>query len=159
MIFRIYGLQLDIPREYLIVLWKGSHFLEGSVEIQDFFGNIIKMDWNDLNKFIDKYKTPEEFFKQNLEKIKQDKSVRDYKLDTYALEYGESHPYYFHKLSYKVVSGFPKKEIIDYLIGLGVFCLNTNRFILLQYRPPEKGRDLGDRAVEIIKSFRCNCFE
>lgn len=159
MIFRIYGLQLNLPKEYLINLWKGSNFLEGSVEIQDIFGNVIKMDWNDLNKFIDKYKTPEEFFKPNLERVKQDKSIRDYRIDTYVLDFDENHPYHFHKLSYKVISGFPKKEIFDYLIGLGVFCMNTNRFILLQYRPPEKGKDLGDKAIEIMKSFKCNCFE
>lgn len=159
MIFRIYGLQLNVPKEYLITLWKGSHFFEGSVEIQDNAENVIRMDWNDLNKFIDRYKTPEDFFKPNIERVKQDRSVRDHTLNTYDFESDENHPYYFHKLSYRVVSGFPKREIVDYLVGLGVFCMNTNRFVLLQYRPPERGKDLGDLAVEIIRSFKCNCFE
>ncbi|MCS7098292.1 MAG: hypothetical protein NZ922_04880 [Candidatus Methanomethyliaceae archaeon] len=159
MIFQMYGLRIDVPREYYIIVWKGSHFFEGSVEVHDITENIIKMDWNNLNKFINTYKSPEDFFRPNLEKIKQDKDIRDYKLETYSMNFDENHPYYFHKISYKILAGFPKREYHDYLIGLGVFCMNTNRFILLQYRPPEKGKDIGDKALEIIKSFSCRCFE
>ncbi|MEM4644454.1 MAG: hypothetical protein QW748_03635, partial [Candidatus Methanomethylicaceae archaeon] len=61
MIFQIYGLQVDVPREYKIILWKDSVFYEGTVEIHDNFGNMIKMDWNDLTKLLQKYRSPEEF--------------------------------------------------------------------------------------------------
>ena len=159
MIFRIYGLQVDVPKEYKIILWKDSVFYEGTVEIHGYEGNMIKMDWNDLTKIIQKSPSPEDFFKENLDRIKEDKDIVDPKLERYSWEGDPDHEYYFHKLSYKSVRKFPRKEISDYIIGLGVFCKNSNRFILLQYRPPEKSSDLGAKALEIIKSFRCLCGE
>ncbi|MGQ9760143.1 MAG: hypothetical protein ACUVQ5_06225 [Candidatus Methanomethylicaceae archaeon] len=159
MLFCIYGLQLDAPKEYQIILWKGSMYHEGTVDIMEHGGKLIKMDWNDLSRIITKFSTPEEFFISNIKKVKEDRDVVDFKLENFPWEGGENHEYYFHKLSYKVVRKFPRKEFSDYIIGLGVFCHNSNRFIVLQYRPPEKGNDLDDKALEIISSFRCRCTE
>lgn len=83
MIFQIYGLQLDIPKEYKIILWKDSVFYEGTVEIHDNLGNIIKMDWNDLTKVLQKYHSPEDFFKENIERIQDDPDILDPKIETY----------------------------------------------------------------------------
>ena len=157
MIFQIYGLQLDIPKEYKIILWKDSVFYEGTVEIHADASNMIKLDWNDLTKVLQKYSSPEEFFRENIERIKEDPDIIEPKLETYSWSGDPDHDYYFHKLSYKAVRKFPRKEISDYIIGLGIFCKNSNRFILLQYRPPEKSPDLGEKAFEIIKSFKCRC--
>lgn len=159
MLLRVYGLQIDVPKEYSVMISRGSSFIEGIIEISDNAGNAIRLDWNDLNKFINKYRTPEEFFRSHLENVKQDKSIREYKVEHYTLDFDNAHPYDFHKLSYKVVGGFPKREVIGYIVCLGVYCLNTNRFIIVQYRSPDKGKDLGDKAVEIVRSFRCKCFE
>lgn len=159
MIFQIYGLLVDIPKEYKIILWKDSLFYEGTVEIHDNSGNMIKMDWNDLTKILQKYHSPEEFFQENIKRIREDPNILEPKLETYSWDADADHDYYFHKLSYRAVRKFPRKEISDYIIGLGVFCKNSNRFILLQYRPPEKSPDLGEKALGIIKSFKCRCEE
>jgi hypothetical protein len=159
MIFRIYGFQIEMPIQYYVTIWKGSSFYEGTIEIFDEIGNIIRIDWNNLNKIIDKYKTPKDFFEKNIEEIKKIKSTYDYKLENYNWNSDINHDYYFHKLSYKIITKFPKREISDYIIGFGVFCKNSNRFITIQYRPPEKGKDIGDKAIEIISSFKCYCLE
>lgn len=148
-----------MPKEYQIIVWKGSLFYEGTVEIIGHGGNMIKMDWNDLSKIIPKYQKPEDFFKENIKRVERDRDVAEFKLETYPWEGDANHEYYFHRLSYKTVRKFPKKEISDYIIGLGIFCHISNRFIVLQYRPPEKGNDLGEKALNIIKSFRCRCSE
>jgi len=159
MLFTLYGLQLDIPKEYKIQIWKGFRFYEGTVEISDFQNNVIRMDWNDLDKIIGKYKTPTEFFKEHLDKVRCDKDVVEFKLEQFPWDEKKDHTYEFHKLSYTTARKFPKKEIHDFLIGFGVFCHVTNRFIIIQYRPPGQKSDFEETALSIIRSFRCRCEE
>jgi hypothetical protein len=155
--FQLYGFQLDIPKEYKIQIWKGSLYYEGTIEISDFENNLIKMDWNELNKIIETYESPNEFFKSHLNPIKEDKDVVEYNLQEIPWEEQIDHAFAFHKFTYKTERKFPKKEIHDFILGFGEFCHVTNRFVVIQYRPPSNKIDFEETAMKIIKSFKCKC--
>ncbi len=152
MLFSLYGLEIDVPKEMKIQIFKGSLYYEGTAEFMDYEKNVIKMDWIDLNNVIKNFPTPADFFKDNFDKIKKDPNI-EFSLEQYPCEI-EGHPCDFHKFTYTTKRKFPKKEIHDYIIGLGVYCFESNRFILIQYRPPEKGA-IEEQAKHIIGSFRC----
>jgi hypothetical protein len=159
MFFSLYGLEFDVPKEYKIQIYKGSLFFEGTVEFMDFQGNTIKVDWNEIDKTLGKDRSIKEFFTDYFNKIKAERTLSKFDLKEFPHEGLSGHEYYFYKLSYTTFRRFPHKEIVDYLIGLGVVCHNNNRVIIIQYRPPEGQAGLEDIVMGIIRSFRCRCAE
>lgn len=159
MLFSIYGLEFDIPKEFKIQIYKGSLYYEGTVEFMDFQGNTIKADWNETDKVVGKGRSIKEFFKEFLDKIKAERDLSKFELVEHQHDGLAEHQYYSYKLSYTTVRKFPYKEITDYIIGLGVVCGRRNRVMVIQYRPPEGQPGIEDIVMEIVRSFRCRCVD
>jgi hypothetical protein len=157
MLFSLYGLEMDVPKEYKIQIYKGSLFYEGTFEITDFEDNLIRVDWNELGKLISQHQSPSHYFQDYLDKVKSDKEVVELRVEEFPVDPRKGHDYYFHKLSYTTARKFPKKEIRDFIIGFGIYCYVSNRLVIIQYRPPQGKVDFEEKALEIIKSFRCRC--
>jgi hypothetical protein len=157
MLFSIYGLEFDVPKESKIQIYKGSLYFEGTVEFTDFENNIIKADWNNTGKVLGEGRDVKEFFKDFLEKVRADRDVSKYDLKEFSHEGLAGHDYYFYKLEYTTERKFPHKELQDYLIGFGAICKNTDRVIVIQYRPPTGKAGAEESVMDIIRSFRCRC--
>lgn len=157
MLFSIYGLEFDVPKEFKIQIYKGSLYYEGTVEFMDFQNNIIKVDWNEKDKIMGRNSTLKEFFQEFLGKIKTERDLSKFDLKEFPHKGIADHEYYFYKLAYVTVRKFPYKEISDYIIGFGHLCNKSNRVVLIQYRPPAGQAGIEETVMEIIRSFRCRC--
>src|SRR5512136_2435713 len=150
MLFSIYGLEFDVPKEYKIQIYKGSLFFEGTVEFMDFEGNTLKVDWNASDKVLGKERDVRSFFKAFLERIKAERALEKFDLREFPHDGMVGHDYYFYKLTYTTGRKFPRKEISDYIIGFGAFCREDDRVIVIQYRPPLGQAGIEDVVMNII---------
>lgn len=150
-------MEFDVPKEYKIQIYKGSLFYEGTVEFMDFQGNDVKVDWNETDKVLGTSGSLREFFGDFLGKIKAERDLAKFDLRELPYEGNPDHEHYFYKLAYTTVRKFPRKEISDYILGFGSLCRNTNRVVVIQYRPPEGQPGIEDIVVGIMRSFRCRC--
>jgi hypothetical protein len=157
MLFSIYGLEFDVPKESKIQIYKGSLYFEGTVEFTDFENNVIKADWNDTSKVLGARRNIKDFFKDFLDKIRADRDVTKFDLQEFPHEGLAEHDYYFYKLVYVTERKFPHKELSDYLIGFGMICKNTDRVVVIQYRPLTGQAGAEEAVMKIIRSFRCRC--
>src|SRR5512136_2762650 len=119
MLFSIYGLEFDVPKEYKIQIYKGSLFFEGTVEFMDFQNNTMKADWNAADRVLGTERNVRSFFKAYLEKNKAERAIEKFDLREFPHDGMADHDYYFYKLSYTTGRKFPRKEITDYIIGFG----------------------------------------
>ena len=159
MLFSIYGLEFDVPKESKIQIYKGSLYFEGTVEFTDFENNVVKADWNGTEKVLGRRRNVKEFFKDFLDKIRADRDVIKFDLQEFPHEGLTDHEYYFYKLTYTTERKFPHKELSDYLIGFGSVCKGTDRIVVIQYRPPPGKAGVEDAVMRIIRSFRSRCSE
>lgn len=157
MLFSLYGLEFNVPKEFKIQIYKGSLFFEGTVEFSDFQGNTIKADWNASDKVLGKGRDIRAFFTAYLEKIRAERQIEKFDLKEIAHDGMAGHGYYFYCLEYSTVRKFPFKEIKDYLIGFGSLCQEDDRVIVIQYRPPEGQAGIRETVFDIIHSFRWKC--
>jgi hypothetical protein len=157
MLFSIYGLEFDVPKEFKIQIYKGSLFFEGTVEFTDFQNNTIKADWNAADKVLGEERDVHCFFKAFLDRIKAERQLEKFDLKEITHDGMAGHDYYFYNLTYTTARKFPRKEISDYLIGFGSTCKEDDRVIVIQYRPPEGQAGIKDTVLDIIHSFRWMC--
>ncbi len=85
MLFSIYGISFDVPKESKIQVWKGSLYFEGTVEFADFQNNSVKVDWNDMEKVLGN-RSVREFFNEYLEKIKVERALSKFDLKEFPHE-------------------------------------------------------------------------
>lgn len=159
MLFSLYGLEFDAPKETKIQIYKGSLFFEGTVEFTDFENNVVKVDWNGTEKVLGTHRNIRDFFNNFLGKIKADRDVTKYDLKEFPHEGMGDHEYYFYKLAYTTERKFPHKELSDYIIGFGAICRNEDRIVVIQYRPITGQAGAEEMVLNLIRSFRCRCTE
>jgi hypothetical protein len=157
MLFSLYGLEFDVPKEYKIQIYKGSLFFEGTVEFTDFQGNTIKADWNAADRVLGEERNVHSFFKEFLDKIKAQPQLEKFELKEIPHDGMVGHDYYFYDLTYTTGRKFPRKEISDFLVGFGSVCKEDDRVVVIQYRPPEGQAGIKDIVMDIIRSFRWKC--
>lgn len=157
MLLAIYGMELDIPKEYFVSITKGSLYFKGDIEISDHFRHVIRLFWDDLDEFRKSYETPEEFYQEKVGSIERDKDLVEIRTETF--HWGgedEGHRAHFHKISYSTKKRFTK-ELHHCIIGLVVFCGVCSRRYLLFNEYYENKNEFEETALKVLGSFRCRC--
>ncbi|MDI9644621.1 MAG: hypothetical protein QFX35_05320 [Candidatus Verstraetearchaeota archaeon] len=157
MLLSIYGIELQIPKEYFVYVTKGSLYFKGDLEISDHFKHVVRLFWDDLDEFKKIYESPEEFYKEKLGSIERDKDLVRIKADVFSWSGAdENHPFHFHKISYSTRKRFTK-ELHHCMIGLVAFCEACSRRYILFYEHYGEKDDYEETALELLDSFRCRC--
>lgn len=157
MLLAIYGIELDIPKEYFVSITKGSLYFKGDLEISDHFKHVVHVFWDDLDEFKRVYPSPEAFFKDKVGAIEGDKDLVSIKTEVFDWKGADSnHPGHFHKISYSTKKRFTK-ELHHCMIGLVAFCEVCSRRYLLFNEYYENKNEFEETALKILGSFRCRC--
>ncbi|HPC27635.1 MAG TPA: hypothetical protein PKX17_02805 [Candidatus Methanomethylicus sp.] len=156
MILSIYGFEIDVPKEYFILITKDSLYYRGSIDISDHFKHTLKILWDDLDEFKANYATPKDFFEEKINAIKRDKDLVSVDSETYTWANAGEHPFHFHKIWYATKRRFTK-ELNTAILGLVVQCLETSRYYLLFYEFQEGKNEFEEKAKTMMGSFKCNC--
>lgn len=159
MLLSIYGIELDVPKEYFVSITKGSLYFKGDLEISDHFKHTVTVFWDDLDEFKKVYSSPEDFFKDKVEAIENDNDLVGIKTEVFNWPGTDSaHPSHFHKIAYSTKKRFTK-ELHHCIIGLVAFCEEWNRRYLLFNEYYHNDNSFEETALKIIGSFRCRCNE
>ncbi|MCQ8892214.1 MAG: hypothetical protein NQU41_02390 [Candidatus Methanosuratincola sp.] len=157
MLLSIYGIELDVPKEYFVSITKGSLYFKGDLEVSDHFKHVIRVFWDDLDEFRKIYPSPQDFFEEKVSAIKNDRDLVGITSDVFSWGGADAnHPAHFHKISYSTKKRFTK-ELHHCIIGLVAFCEVCSRRYLLFNEYYENKNEFEETALKILGSFRCRC--
>ncbi|MBC7120342.1 MAG: hypothetical protein H5T33_01990 [Candidatus Methanosuratus sp.] len=157
MLLSIYGMELDMPKEYFVSITKGSLYFKGDLEVSDHSKHIVQVFWDDLDEFKKVYSAPEEFFKDKVGAIENDRDLVGIKTEVFSWAGADAnHPAHFHKIAYSTKKRLTK-ELHHCMIGLLAFCEVCSRRYLLFNEYYENKNEFEETALKMLGSFRCRC--
>jgi hypothetical protein len=155
--FSCYDLNLVIPNEWKVAIDKKSQYGSGIISFATPKNITLDIVWENLERHKAKASTVEAFISKYFDEMKKNRDIKslDYIKGTPVV--ADEHETLLHEFTYEYKRRLSRGLTLK-IIGLSMYCLHSNRFVILYSKSDPKKDNPYEVAIrDAIKTFNCSC--
>jgi len=155
--FSCYDFDIVIPNEWKVAIDKKSQYGSGIISIATPKGVTLDIVWENLERYKAKAPTVEAFLNNYFDEMKKNRNIKSLDVVKGNPVTANEHETFPHEFTYEYKPTLSRGATLK-IIGLSMYCLHSNRFVVLYSKMDPKKENPDDAAIrEAIKTFECSC--
>lgn len=155
--FSCYSFNITIPNEWKVFIDKKSQYSSGIISFAAPNNITLDIVWENLDRHKAKASTVEAFISKYFDEMKKDRNIKSFDYVKGTPIIADEHETIPHEFTYEYKRAFSRGVKLK-IIGLSMYCLHSNRFVILYSKSDPKKENPYEAAIrEAITTFNCSC--
>lgn len=156
--FSCYDFNITIPNDWKVFIDnKKSQYGSGIISFATPKNITLDIVWENLDRHKAKASTVEAFISKYFDEMKKDRNIKSFDYVKGTPVVADEHEAIAHEFTYEYKRALSRGVKLK-IIGLSMYCLHSNRFVILYSKSDPKKENPYEAAIrEAITTFHCSC--